>query len=48
LSAAQRIAVQLPQAHRKNCQKANDLARAAVGWNGGLGALVTDARLLVA
>jgi hypothetical protein len=32
----------------KNCQKANDLARAAVGWNGGLGALATHAGLLPA
>jgi len=35
--AAQRLAVQPPQAHRKTCQKANDLAREAVGCNGGLG-----------
>ena len=30
--------VQPPQAHRKTCQKANDLGRAAVGWNGMFGA----------
>jgi hypothetical protein len=30
------------------CQNTNDLVRAAVGWNGGLGGLVTDARLLPA
>jgi hypothetical protein len=30
------------------CQKRPDLAREAVGWNGGLGGLVTDARLLPA
>jgi hypothetical protein len=35
--AAQRIAVQLPQAHRTICQKANDLVRAAVGCNGVFG-----------
>jgi hypothetical protein len=28
---AERIAVQLPQARCKRCQKANDLAREAVG-----------------
>jgi hypothetical protein len=33
LTAAQRIAVQPPQAHRNNCQNTNDLAREAVGWN---------------
>jgi hypothetical protein len=37
MGAAQRFAVQLPQARHTNCQKANDLAREAVGWNGGLG-----------
>jgi hypothetical protein len=35
--AAERIAVQPPQAHRKTCQNTNDLAREAVGCNGGLG-----------
>jgi hypothetical protein len=44
--AAQRVAVQLPQAHRKNCQKANDLARAAVGCNGGLGVGLVNASSL--
>jgi hypothetical protein len=29
-------------------QKPNDLAREAVGWNGGLGALANNARLLPA
>ena len=37
-----------PRAHYINCQKANDLGRAAVGWNGGLGGLATDARVLPA
>jgi hypothetical protein len=37
LRAAQRVAVQPPQAHRKTCQKANDLVRAAVGCNGVFG-----------
>jgi hypothetical protein len=37
MTAAERVAVQLPRAHRKICQNANDLAREAVGWNGGLG-----------
>jgi len=37
MAAAQRIAVQPPRARRKNCQKANDLAREAVDCNGGLG-----------
>jgi hypothetical protein len=32
--AAQRLAHQPPQAHRKNCQNANDLAREAVGCMG--------------
>ena len=45
---AQRVAVQLPQARHSKCQKANDLVRAAVGWNGGLGGLAHDARLLPA
>jgi hypothetical protein len=35
--AAERIAVQLPQAHHNNCQNTNDLVRAAVGWNGVFG-----------
>jgi hypothetical protein len=35
--AAQRIAVQLPRARWNSLQKANDLAREAVGCNGGLG-----------
>src|SRR4051812_31028502 len=34
---AQRIAVQLPQAHRTSCQNADDLAREAVGCNGVFG-----------
>ena len=46
--AAERIAVQLPQARRKICQNATDLVREAVGWNGGLGELANDARLLPA
>ena len=46
--AAQRVAVQPPQAHCTKRQKANDLGRAAVGWNGGLGGLAYDARLLPA
>ena len=37
MSVAQRIAVQPPQAHHTNCQKANDLAHAAVGRNSGVG-----------
>ena len=39
----------LPFSCRKrctDCQKSNDLVRAAVGWNGGLGGLVNDARVL--
>jgi hypothetical protein len=35
--AAQRIAVQLPQARPRSHQEPHDLARAAVGWNGVLG-----------
>jgi hypothetical protein len=47
--AAQRIAVQLPQARcTRRLQKRHDLARAAIGWNGGLGALATDAGMLAA
>jgi hypothetical protein len=42
----------LPFSHRKRtareCQKAFDLAREAVGWNGGLGGLATNAGLLLA
>jgi hypothetical protein len=37
MAAAERIAVQPPQARHETGQKANDLARAAVGCNGGLG-----------
>jgi hypothetical protein len=48
MAAAQRDAVQLPRARPANCQKANDLAREAVGCNGGLGALATDTGLLTA
>jgi hypothetical protein len=39
--SAQRLAHQPPQAHRENCQKANDLAREAVGCMGVFGALVS-------
>ena len=35
--AAQRVAVQLPRAHGTAFQKPSDLAREAVGCNGGLG-----------
>jgi hypothetical protein len=35
--AAERVAVQLPQARRQIVSKPNDLVREAVGWNGGLG-----------
>jgi hypothetical protein len=35
--AAERLAVQLPRARRRNLSKPNDLAREAVGCNGGLG-----------
>jgi len=45
LCAAQRIAVQLPRARRANCQKSTDLAREAVGWNGGLGCRIVATRL---
>jgi hypothetical protein len=41
----------LPFSCRKrctDCQNRNDLVREAVGWNGGLGVLVTDAGLLPA
>src|SRR4051794_5445747 len=41
----------LPFSRRKrctDCQNSEDLGRAAVGWNGGLGGLATDARLLLA
>jgi hypothetical protein len=41
----------LPFSCRERCtdgQKANDLAREAVGWNGGLGVLVNGAGLLPA
>jgi len=34
---AQQFGIQLPRAHRKNCQNANDLAREAVSCNAGLG-----------
>ena len=34
--AAQRVGVQLPRVHYENGQKAKDLAREAIGWNGGL------------
>ncbi|MEO7909812.1 MAG: hypothetical protein ABIV47_09200 [Roseiflexaceae bacterium] len=43
MASAQRVAVQPPQARHKNCHKTNDLAREAVGWNGGLGGLAADA-----
>ncbi len=43
-TGAERIAVQPPQAHHINCQKANDLGRAAVGWNGGLGGTALSVR----
>jgi hypothetical protein len=42
MSTVQRVAVQLPQAHHNNCQNAYDLAREAVGWNGGLGGLAAE------
>jgi len=37
MGAAERLAHQPPRAHRKNCQNANDLARAAVGCMGVFG-----------
>jgi hypothetical protein len=42
MGCAQRIAVQPTQAHHNTCQNANDLAREAVGWNGGLGCLASS------
>jgi len=36
--------VQPPRAHQKHCQKTNDLARAAVGWNDVFGDPVAIAR----
>src|SRR4051812_23770923 len=37
LKAAQRVGIQLPQARWERLQKADDLAREAVGCNAGLG-----------
>jgi hypothetical protein len=48
MAATQRSAVHLPQAHHIGYQNTNDLEREAVGCNGGLGALATDAGLLPA
>jgi len=39
LEAAERVAVQPPQAPHRITSKSDDLGRAAVGWNGGLGGL---------
>jgi hypothetical protein len=55
-TGAERFAVQPPRARHTNCQNANDLVRAAVGWNGvfgisvnhfGLSTACTDHTILV-
>jgi hypothetical protein len=39
MTGAERLAVQLPRAHHTDCQNSEDLAREAVGWNGGFGGM---------
>jgi hypothetical protein len=47
-TAAERIAHQPPQAHQKTCQKANDLAREAVGLHAQVGRVIHGTRVLCA